>query len=147
MKDLAKRSKASMMALGRERAETARLQGEVAKLKREVAAGKGGGATPGPPGSSQRPPGSAPGGMAPHPPGSAAARLDAASALAREARAAPEAHQRELKELRDNFAYSQARLHEAKLNAQSHKAEMQRYMRALSIPFPCAASWRLNRQQ
>jgi hypothetical protein len=114
MKDLAKRAKAATMALGRERAKSAQLTSELATLKREG----GGGAA-----------GASGGGGS-----SAAARLEAASAAVRDGREGgdPAARERELKESRDRLAAANARLHEAKVSAQSSKAELERYKRALA---------------
>ena len=117
MRELAKRSKAATMALGRERAETARLKGEVAALRREAG---------------ERTAGSRPSTTSVAPAGSAAARLEAANAAVRAGREAPEVKDREIKELRERSAYTAARLHEAKLAVQSTRAELARYQRALA---------------
>ena len=113
MREMLKRSKAAMMALGRERAKTAQLSAELAAAKQ------------------QQQPAPAPGGAAP---GSAAERLESLSAAAREAREGGvlRERERELKELKERSGAMVGKLHEQKVGNAALKAELLRYQRALA---------------
>ena len=119
VREIVKRSKAAMMALGRERAKVAHLEKELAALAARPAAAGGAAASSGVAAGS---------GAA----ACAAARLEGASTQVREARDGAQARERECRELKAQAASLNAKLLEQKAGNQALKAELKGYQRALA---------------